>query len=600
MIFRSFAGKIWVVIVAWVFLVLLIFGGILAKSTHDFYYGYSAEESEELNNTAASIAAHLASLPNIEAAQGDFAFLGSVLNYDLVATDLNGHVLLATHQMRNWSNYVMPETDMAVIRKGGRIAFSGDAPYETHPILKVAYPIRKGGKIIGGVFVIEPMTYLEAVGRSVRTSIGWGLTLSFLLTLPLGLFVARRVANPVVEMDRAIKDIATGNYNRLLPSSSTDELASLGQSVNTLSTEIRHKLKEIAHERQQLANILANIADGVLTLAPTHEIVMANRVAMEQFGPQANPSQKKRFIESPSLTEYSLQLSDLPEGLHSFLLKSLAEPISHKGEFKSGDKAFQVETTPLVMEQECGGIIAVWHDVTQERRLEAMRREFISDVSHELRTPLSYLQGYSEALLDGVITDRSQQKRYLETILKETLRLRRLVDELLDLSRIEFDGSRGLPHEQVSIPYVLTRITEQTEPAATEKLVHLALTLPENLPLVDCSTDRLEQILLNLIDNALRFSPAGGEINLTARSDNRWVEVSVRDQGPGVPPEEQTLIWNRFERGGRPQAPNTGTGLGLAIVKSLVQAYRGEVALESEPGKGSIFSVRLPVFSLEK
>ncbi|CAA7600527.1 Two component system, signal transduction histidine kinase [Acididesulfobacillus acetoxydans] len=597
MIFRSFAGKIWFVIVAWVFLVLLIFGGILAKSTHDFYYGYSAEESEELNNTASSMAAHLASLPDIKAGQADFALLGSVLNYDLVATDPSGRVLLATHEMRNWNHYVMPEADMAILRRGGHIAFSGNAPYETHPILKVAYPIRKDGKIIGGVFVIEPMTYLEAVGRSVRVSSGWGLTLSFLLTLPLGLYVARRVANPVVEMDRAIKDIATGNYSRLLPLSSTDELSSLGRSVNTLSTEIRLNLREIAHERQLLASILASIADGVLSLTPDREIVMANRVAMKQFGSRAPQPAGKGIPKSEPDQECALCLHDLPDSLHSLLLESLCDPVPHKGDFRVEDRVFQVETTPLMLDQECGGTVAVWHDVTKERRLDEMRREFISDVSHELRTPLSYLQGYSEALLDEVITDEAQKKRYLETILKETLRLRSLVNELLDLSRIEFDGSRGLPHEQVSVPHVLSLIKDQTETAAQEKPVRLTLDLPPNLPPVDCSTDRLEQIILNLLDNALRFSPPGGEIILSCRSGYSWVEISVQDQGPGIPSEERDSIWNRFDRGGRTQAPDTGTGLGLAIVRSLVQAYGGEVALSSELGKGSTFSIRLPVFT---
>ncbi|KLU63192.1 sensor histidine kinase YycG [Peptococcaceae bacterium CEB3] len=598
MIFRSFAGKIWIVIVAWVFLVLLIFGGILAKSTHDFYYGYSAEESEELNNTASSLATRLAALPDIQAARADFSLLDMVLNYDLVATDINGHVLLATNQMRNWYNYIMPASDMAILRRGGHIAFSGNDPYETHPILKVAYPIRKNGKIIGAVFVIEPMTYLEAVGRSVKDSIGWGLTLSFLFALPLGLFVARRVANPVVEMDRAIKDIATGNYNRLLPLSSTDELSSLGQSVNTLSTEIRLNLREIAHERQLLANILASIGDGVLSLAPNQEIVMANRVAMEQFGPNAPQPAGKDLSASAPGGECALRLNDLPENLQSLLLQSLLDAVPRKGDFQSGNRVFQVETTPLTMDQECGGTVAVWHDVTKERRLDEMRREFVSDVSHELRTPLSYLQGYSEALLDEVITDKSQKRRYLETILQETLRLRSLVNELLDLSRIEFDGSRGLPHEQVSVPHVLSLIKAQTETAAQEKRVRLTLDLPPDLPPVDCDTDRLEQIILNLLDNALRFSPLGSEIVLSCRTGHGWVEISVQDRGPGIPAEERDSIWNRFDRGGRTQASDTGTGLGLAIVRSLVQAYGGEVALTSELGRGSTFSVRLPVFSL--
>ncbi|MHB1652983.1 MAG: sensor histidine kinase [Desulfitobacteriaceae bacterium] len=579
MIFRSLAGKIWMIIIAWVFLVLLIFGGILAKSTHDFYYGYADEENEELTDTALTLSSYLATLPSIQAAKEEFAFLGTIFQYDLLATDPTGKVIISTHRLRDWTNTVLPPEDMQHIQKGERISFSGNAPYGTQRILKVATPIEKDGKLIGAVFVIEPLTYLEAVGISVNSSVRWGLTLSFLLILPLGLFVAKRVANPVVEMDKAIRDIATGNYNRLLPLSTTDELASLGQSVNTLSEEIRIKLQEIARERQQLANILVSIADGVLTLSPTREIIIANRIALQQFGTESGST--------------ALKLTNLPESLRSFLLAALTEPVSHQGEFKLGDQVFSVETSPLLTEHECGGLVAVWHDVTKERQLEALRRDFVSDVSHELRTPLSYLQGYSEALLDGMITDEDQQQRYLETIHSQTLRLRRLVNELLDLNRIEFGGSLELPHEEVSVPYIMSRIKQQIGPAALAKQVTLPLDFDNDLPLVDCGTDRLEQILLNLVDNALRFSPQGGKITISGHKMDHWVEISITDEGPGLPQEEQVLIWNRFERG-RDSQGNQGTGLGLAIVKSLVQAYHGQVWVSSKPGRGSTFSLRLP------
>lgn len=188
-------------------------------------------------------------------------------------------------------------------------------------------------------------------------------------------------------MDRAIKDIATGNYSRILPQSSTDELASLGQSVNTLSEEIQHKLLEIARERQQLSNILASIDDGVISLSSTQEIVMANRVAVQLFS------------KHQEITTITLQ--DLPKDLRTLLQNSSTELIPHTGEFRLNDQVFWVETSPLLTEQGSQGLVAVWHDVTKERQIEALRREFIANVSHELRTPLSYLQGYSEALLDG-------------------------------------------------------------------------------------------------------------------------------------------------------------------------------------------------------
>ncbi len=580
MIFRSFAGKIWLTIVAWVFLVLLIFGGILAKSTHDFYYGYAAEENDELTDTALSLSSYLASLPNIQSATQHFDFLGNLLKYDLMAVDPNGKVILSTQQLRNWHNSTMSAADMEHLKQGGLISFEGSTPYVNQRILKVATPVMRDNKFIGAVFVFEPMTYLTAVGRSVNSSISWGLTLSFLLAIPAGLLLARRMADPVVKMDRAVRDIATGNYSRLLNIDSTNELASLGQSVNTLSEEIRLQLDIVTRERQQLANILTSIEDGVLTLSPAKEIIIANRVALEQFASGKGGA--------------SLSLTDLPPNLSSFLQEALTSSTPLRGEFAWVGEVYSVETSPLLTYQEQGGLVAVWHNVTKERQLEALRKEFVANVSHELRTPLSYLQGYTEALLDEVIGDEQQRKRYLETILNETLRLRRLVNDLLDLSKIEYGGSLELPHESVSVPYVVGCIQQQISPVSEQRQVSLVLDLEPNLPSVDCGTDRLKQVLLNLVDNALRFSPRGGTIIIAARVVGQMVEISVLDQGEGIPEQEQQQIWDRFVGGKNGNGLTVGTGIGLAIVKSLVQAYHGQVGLSSELGSGSAFYVKLP------
>lgn len=582
MIFRSFAGKIWVVITAWVFLVLLIFGGILAKSTHDFYYGYAAEENEELTDTASSLSLYVASLQNIRSAEDRFAFLGNLLKYDLLATDETGKVILNTHQIRNWLDYNMPAEDMALLRKGQNVSFEGKTDYVPGHILKVAVPIVKNHHFIGGIFVIEPMTYLNAVSISVTQSISWGLTLSFLLALPLGLILAKKVAYPVVEMDRAIKDIVTGNYSRLLPTNSTDELASLGHSVNTLSEEIKQKMNQIERERQQLANILASIEDGVLTLSATKQVILANRVAWELL---------EHFSEGALLT-----LEHLPHSLSMFLLESMQEPVHHQGEFRFRNQVYSVETTPLITDQACGGLVAVWHNITKEKQLENLRRDFVANVSHELRTPLSYLQGYSEALLDNVIMDEEKKRHYLETIHNETLRMRRLVDDLLELNRLQYGSSIELPHEKVSIPRVFEHIKHQIEPAAEMKGVHIRFQYEETIKPLNCGADRLKQILLNLIDNALRFSPERGEIIVATEEIGHKIKLSVTDQGPGIPAEDQLIIWDRFERGKRVQNYASGTGLGLAIVKNIVNAYEGEVGLSSVMGKGSTFSVSLPIY----
>jgi len=577
MIFRSYTSKIWIMGVAWVFVVLVIFGGILTKSTHDFYYGYAAEENDELTNTALSLSTYLASLPTLSSAEDHFAFLGNVLKYDLLATDSTGKVILCTKRLQNWNKVTMLESDMLKLRNGEFVSFEGTISGLTNRVLKVAVPVTKNSVITGAVFVIEPMTYVTAVQNSVTSSIQWGLSLSFLLALPLGLFLAKKAASPVIEMDKAIRDIATGNYTRQLPLNSTAELASLGHSVKALSKEIQLQLHVIAYEREQLANILITIRDGVITISPKGEILVANRVALEMFS-QTNKSAM-------------INMDDLPTELQAFLKEALLQMNQSESEFKHRSELYNVEVSPLLSDEAYEGLVAVCHNVTKEKRLEDLRREFVQDLSHELRTPLSYLQGYSEAILDGMFDDEKQRRRYMEIILNETLRLRRLVNDLLDLNRIEFGGIE-LPHERVDISEAAERLKCEIDPIAQQKQVEITLDLEPNLPAVDCSTDRLHQILLNLVDNALRFSPKGSVITVLAKQSSVGVVITVTDQGPGIPLDVQNIIWNRFERGRNRPSP-TGVGLGLSIVKSLVEGYGGEVQLVSELGKGASFSVVL-------
>lgn len=236
-----------------------------------------------------------------------------------------------------------------------------------------------------------------------------------------------------------------------------------------------------------------------------------------------------------------------------------------------------------------------------ERRLEEMRQEFVANVSHELRTPLSYLQGYAEALIDEVPADQEERNRYLQVILEETLRLRRLVDELLDLSQLE-KGQVRLAREPVFLPGVLERVATKVRPRAEEKGITLEVGIPPQLPAVLANEDRLEQLLFNLVDNAFRHTPRGGSVSLAAAAAGEKVEVSVRDTGDGIPPEDLPYIFERFykvdkarTRGGEGTSGGEGTGLGLAIARGIVEAHGGKIEARSRPGEGTTFTFTLPV-----
>jgi signal transduction histidine kinase len=231
--------------------------------------------------------------------------------------------------------------------------------------------------------------------------------------------------------------------------------------------------------------------------------------------------------------------------------------------------------------------------------LNQTRRDFVANVSHELRTPLTIMQGFTEALLDGMAKSEVDRQRYLENILAEILRLRRLVTELLDLRRMEL-GQMEMARKETSLAALAGHVVEKFQPVTAQKGVEIKRLFPKQLPAVFADPDRLEQVLVNLLDNAVRAAPKGGWVKLSVQESESMLQVSISDNGPGIPPEEQSLIWERFHKTDRSRSrTGSGTGLGLAIVRQIVEAHGGNVEVVSEPGKGSMFTFTIPVYVKE-
>jgi len=222
------------------------------------------------------------------------------------------------------------------------------------------------------------------------------------------------------------------------------------------------------------------------------------------------------------------------------------------------------------------------------------RREFVANVSHELRTPLSIMQGYTEALIDEMAGSEAERQKYLGNIHEEILRLRRLVGEILDLQKIEA-GWQGTKMGEVSLSVIAERVADKFQTRAEEKKIHLAKNFTPAMSKVYANPDRLEQVLINLLDNAIRVTPDGGEVKIEVNERPSDIYVAVGDTGPGIPPEEQSFIWERFYKVDKSRTrTGGGTGLGLAIVKEIVEAHGGTIELASELGKGSVFSFVIP------
>ncbi|HHX73849.1 MAG TPA: PAS domain-containing sensor histidine kinase, partial [Firmicutes bacterium] len=268
----------------------------------------------------------------------------------------------------------------------------------------------------------------------------------------------------------------------------------------------------------------------------------------------------------------------------------------HAAEYSlEGGRILLLQAAPLHRPGETWGAVGILQDVTEIRRMEQLRRDFVANVSHELRTPMTSIQGFVEALLDGLAEDKASRLHYLQIILAETVRLNRLITDLLDLSRLEMQQI-PLPLEAVDLASLIRDVTAKLQPQVEKNGLTLKVNLPERLQPVTGNYDRLQQVLINLCSNAIAFTPPGGRITVTAREIGELVRVSVSDTGPGIPVEEQDKIWQRFHRVDKARSRSLGgTGLGLAIVKQIIEAHGGSVGLTSMPGEGATFSFTLKI-----
>ena len=392
---------------------------------------------------------------------------------------------------------------------------------------------------------------------------------------------------PIGRLQRAARAIVAGGYQRHVIVHTGDELEDVADALNVLGGTLREQSGAFRHEAERLNQVLETMIEGVMVVGPDSRIVLENRALRNFLGTPA-PLTGRTPIEAVRNPEFEAAVTRVltrkrPEAIEI----PLAHPGAPRADGGVTQQAFTVNLTPLSWEG-AAGAVAVFHDVTRIRELEALRRDFVANASHELRTPLAAIGGYVETLLE-VEMSRADRTRFLERVASHTTRLTRLIEDLLDLSRME-SGQTKLEIKPQPLAGPATRALQVVEVAARTRGVHLVCTLPDALPLVIADERSMEQILVNLLDNAVKAVADGGHVTLSARVDEGRVRVSVVDDGIGIPPGEIPRLFERFFRVDRSRSREQGgTGLGLAIVKHLVQLLGGEVGVESVVGQGSSF-----------
>lgn len=448
----------------------------------------------------------------------------------------------------------------------------------------VAVPAESGEVVRLGV----PLAEIETTIRSMRNRLLAASALAFVGALGLGFLAARLIVRPLRAMTTSASRIAQGDYEIEVPRSAEDEFGTLARSLASLAAQLKARIGELTDERDRLSAILAGMVEGVVVLGSDRAVLVANPSAVEILGAGQGGLVGRTVAEAfrdPTLRGI------LEEAGAQRLLREVEVEVAEPG----GDRRALIINVQPLSSLAGGGVVAVLHDVTQLRRLQGMRREFVANVSHELRTPVAAIQGYAETLLQtGDPIDEPTRKEFLEVIHRHARRIGRLVEDLLRLSDIEARAPGNVTREAVRIDDLAANVCETVRNRLAERKIMISVDVTEDAVAFG-DPDGLEQVLDNLVDNAIKYGRPSGRVAITGRRQAERILITIEDDGPGIAPEHLPRIFERFYRvdAGRSRA-HGGTGLGLAIVRRLLESMGGSIVAESVVGKGSRFLVQLP------
>jgi two-component system phosphate regulon sensor histidine kinase PhoR len=449
-------------------------------------------------------------------------------------------------------------------------------------LLYTAVPIQVGSTIMGVARIAVPTSQIQANVNRITATIAVSALAVALLSVGLGYYLARRTSRSIRSVTEAARRLAEGDLEQRAEALASDETRELANAFNRMATSLRDIIRDLSGERNKLSAVLDTMGDGVVVIRSEGQLELLNRAAEELLQLTEQEAVGRRFMET--VRDHELQRL-VSQSLETGRQQHGDVELLHRHRYLSA------VATPLLGGGP-SGVLLTLHDLTNTRQVEATRREFVSNVSHEFRTPLASLKAMVETLENGALEEPKVARDFIGRIHKEIDRLNSLVGDLLELSRLE-RGQTELRLSPIDLGSLVEEVRAQFQARAKAKGIALEIDLPDGLPQVMGEPDRLRQVLVNLLDNALKFTPDGGRVKVSASDKGHAVEVSLSDTGIGIPAEHLPHIFERFYKVDRSRR-DQGIGLGLAIAKHIILAHGGEVRVNSEEGRGSTFSFTVP------
>lgn len=450
-------------------------------------------------------------------------------------------------------------------------------------MMYVAVPITDESGTIGVARVALPLTQVENSVNSIIIIIITAMIIAAVLVILAAWFITRLITRPIRELTRASREIASGEFGNKISVGTKDESGQLAHAFNEMSLKLKEMLATVSEDKARLAGILDNMADGVLLTDNEGNIILTNNAARTLLSMGKKDTAGRPLIEAVREFEFNELLGTC--------LKTGQESIA-QFESSTSNRFLRVITIPF-KDDSPGGALLLIQDLTEVRSLQTMRREMVGNISHEFRTPLAGIKAMVETLQNVAADDREAASDFLSRIEVEVDRMTQLVAELTELSRIE-TGKAELELEPVDVNSLVEEAISQLKPQAERQNLAIDMSLGNNLPVVTADRERLRQVMVNLIHNAIKFNRPNGSIIIKTKSSENKVNMEVSDTGIGIAKDDLPHIFERFYKADKSRA-GQGSGIGLAIAKHVVESHGGKIRVRSEEGKGTTFTISLPL-----
>jgi two-component system phosphate regulon sensor histidine kinase PhoR len=432
-----------------------------------------------------------------------------------------------------------------------------------------------------------PLSVVDQTLSGLQSLVIGALILGIVLSIGAAYLLSRSLSQPIQDLTKTASAIAEGDFSRRFRRYPQNEVGKLGRAFDRMADTIQEQIEEVTEARDHLEAILKGMAEGVLVTDPEGRILFANQTLKDMLELKRDPAglMPSEILRNADLAR-AMRRSRLGDSeLLSSSIRTLGDNARH----------LQVQVVRIAQKGAMAGCVAVLHDITELMRTEQIRRDFVANVSHELRTPLTAIRGSAETLLGGALDSPEHAHRFVEMIERQSTRLQQLAQDLMDLALIE-SGQKKVSTKKISSHDLCDSVMVVMEELAAKHGAQVSTRLPVEPIRFTADKQQLEEALINLVDNAIKYSGENGRVILHVSSDSNNIRFAVKDNGPGIAPEHLPRLFERFYRVDRDRSRQMGgTGLGLAIVKHLAQAQGGRVEVDSTPGAGSTFTLVIPI-----